>query len=93
MTKLDEIYGIDRYKDSPELGNLVVKEAYIYDKPGGKAIGMIKHGVQEIHPNLLPGAVTTRPDYLLHSFGPSRHLLHQSRLSARRAALHLPRRG
>lgn len=46
MTKLDEVYGIDRYKDSPELGNLVVKEAYIYDKPGGGVVGMIKHGIQ-----------------------------------------------
>lgn len=44
--KLDEIYGIDRYKDSPEFGNKVVPEAYIWDKPGGKATGMIRHGVQ-----------------------------------------------
>lgn len=48
MLNLDTLHGIDRYKDSPELGNLVVENIYLWKKAGakGKVVGSLPHGTE-----------------------------------------------
>lgn len=42
---IDEICGIDRYEASPCRGELVVKRVHVWDKPGGKVVALLNHGV------------------------------------------------
>ena len=46
MNETDTLYGIDRYKDSPMFGKLVVPEINLWKKSGskGKIIGTLQHG-------------------------------------------------